>query len=87
MRDFVTAARTVIEGDSEGTIAAVGRILNSAFSDPKGFFYLTRHLAHLHQVDAPLELFERVVWGRDLLLSRPCPAIRGSIRFGRDRSS
>jgi len=63
MRDFVTAARTVIEGDSEGTIAAVGRILNSAFSDPEGLLYLTRHLAHLNQVDAALECFERVVGG------------------------
>ena len=43
MRDFMMAARTMIEGDAEGSIAAVGRILNSAFSDPEGLFYLTRH--------------------------------------------
>jgi hypothetical protein len=63
MRDFIIAARTMIEGDSEGSIAAVGRLLNSAFSDPEGLFYLTRHLARLKQVDAALELFERVVGG------------------------
>ena len=63
MRDFMMAARTMIEGDAAGSIAAVGRILNSAFSDPEGLLYLTRHLAHLNQVDAALELFERVVGG------------------------
>jgi DNA-binding winged helix-turn-helix (wHTH) protein/tetratricopeptide (TPR) repeat protein len=61
MRDFIIAARTMTEGDAEGSIAAIGRILNSAFSDPEGLLYLTRHLAHLNQVDAALELFERVV--------------------------
>jgi hypothetical protein len=68
MRDFMMAARTMIEGDAAGSIAAVGRILNSAFSDPEGLLYLTRHLAHLNQVDAALELFERVVGGVALFL-------------------
>src|SRR5262245_593012 len=63
MRDFMMAARTMIEGDAEGSIAAVGRIVHSAFSDPEGLLYLTRHLAHLNQVDAALKLFERVVGG------------------------
>jgi eukaryotic-like serine/threonine-protein kinase len=63
MRDFMVAARTLMKGDAEGSIAAVGRIINSAFGDPEGLLYLTRHLAHLQQVDAALELFERVVAG------------------------
>ena len=63
MRDFMMAARTMIEGDAASSIAAVGRIVHSAFSDPEGLLYLTRHLAHLNQVDAALELFERVVGG------------------------
>jgi TolB-like protein len=63
MRDFMRAARTMIEGDAEGSIAAIGRIVHSAFGDPEGLLYLTRHLAHLNQVDAALELFERVVGG------------------------
>ena len=63
MRDFMMAARTMIEGDAAASVAAVGRIVNSAFSDPEGLLYLTRHLAHLNQVDAALELFERVVGG------------------------
>jgi tetratricopeptide (TPR) repeat protein len=63
MRDFMTAARTLIEGDAEGSIAAVGRIVNSAFSDPEALLYLTRQLARLNQTDAALELLERVVRG------------------------
>ena len=63
MRDFMMAARTMIEGDAAGSVAAIGRIVHSAFSDPEALLYLTRHLAHLNQVDAALELFERVVGG------------------------
>jgi TolB-like protein len=63
MRDFIMAARTMIEGDAAGSVAAVGRIVASEFSDPEGLFYLTRHLARLNHVDAALELFERVVGG------------------------
>src|SRR5205807_7612109 len=63
MRDFIIAARTSIEGDAAASVAAVGRIVASEFSDPEGLFYLTRHLARLNQADAALELFERVVGG------------------------
>jgi len=63
IRDFITAARTMIEGDTAASVAAVGRIVDSDFSDPEGLFYLTRHLARLNEVDASLDLFERVVGG------------------------
>jgi eukaryotic-like serine/threonine-protein kinase len=63
MRDFIVAARTMIEGDASSSVAAVGRIVASEFSDPEGLFYLTRHLARLNQLDFALELFERVVGG------------------------
>jgi hypothetical protein len=63
MRDFIVAARTMIEGDKAESVAAVGRIVASEFSDPEGLFYLTRHLARLNQVDSALGLFERVVGG------------------------
>jgi tetratricopeptide (TPR) repeat protein len=63
IRDFLGAARMLLEGDAEGSIAAVGRITASEFNDPEGLFYLTRHLAHLNQLDSALELFERVVAG------------------------
>jgi eukaryotic-like serine/threonine-protein kinase len=63
MRDFMMAARTMIEGDAAGSLAAVKRIVASEFRDSEGLFYLTRHLSHLNQIDAALELFERVVGG------------------------
>src|SRR5215471_7968791 len=63
IRDFIMAARTMIEGDTAASVAAVGRVVASDFSDPEGLFYLTRHLARLNQVDSALNLFERVVAG------------------------
>ena len=61
--DFASAARTLLEGDNPGSIAAVHRILDSGFSDPQALFYLTRHLAHLGETDAAIALFDRVVAG------------------------
>jgi len=63
MRDFIMAARTMIEGDAAASVEAIERITNSQFSDPEALLYLTRHLARLNKVDAALELFERVVAG------------------------
>jgi DNA-binding winged helix-turn-helix (wHTH) protein/tetratricopeptide (TPR) repeat protein len=63
MRDFMIAARAMIEGDTSSSVAAVDRIIHSAFGDPEALLYLTRHMAHLNQVDVALELFERVVGG------------------------
>jgi DNA-binding winged helix-turn-helix (wHTH) protein/tetratricopeptide (TPR) repeat protein len=63
MRDFMIAARAMIEGDVASSVAAIDRIIHSAFGDPEALLYLTRHLAHLNEVDAALGLFERVVCG------------------------
>src|SRR5215831_8430192 len=63
MRDFMVAARTLLEGDDAQSVAAVNRIVASDFRDPEGLFYLARHLARLQQVPPALELFERVVEG------------------------
>jgi DNA-binding winged helix-turn-helix (wHTH) protein/tetratricopeptide (TPR) repeat protein len=63
MRDFMVAARTLLEGDAAQSVAAVNRIVASDFRDPEGLFYLARHLSHLQQVTPALELFERVVEG------------------------
>jgi len=63
LRDFMTAARCLLERDRDGGIAAIDRILASDFRDPEGLFYLSRHLAHLNQGDQALALFERVVDG------------------------
>jgi DNA-binding winged helix-turn-helix (wHTH) protein/tetratricopeptide (TPR) repeat protein len=61
--DFIVAARTLIEGDAAGSIAAVERIVASGFSDPQALFYLGRHLAHLEQEEQAIELLERTVAG------------------------
>lgn len=61
--DFVVAARALIEGDKAASLAAIGRILDSGFSDPQALFYLTRHLARLNQVGSAVALFERVLAG------------------------
>ena len=63
MRDFMIAARTLIEGNPAESIAAVGRIVASDFRDPEGLFYLSRHLAYSNEVDPALSLLERVVAG------------------------
>src|SRR5262249_29884224 len=63
MRDFMMAARTLIEGDAAGSVAAVACITGSAFSDPEALLYLARLLAHLNQVDGSLDLLRRVVGG------------------------
>lgn len=63
LREFMIAARTLIEGKHAESIAAVNRLLATDFSDPEGLFYLTRHLAHLKEADAALGVFRRVVCG------------------------
>jgi hypothetical protein len=61
LRDFIVAARTLLEGNAAESIAAVGRVVSSDFRDPEGLFYLSRHLAHLNEVNPALDLLERVV--------------------------
>src|SRR5262249_54890920 len=61
MRDFIIAARTLLEKDASESVAAINRIIASDFRDPEGLFYLSRHLAHLNAIDPALHLLERVV--------------------------
>ena len=63
IRDFVVAARTLIEGDLEASAAAATRVAASDFSDPEGLFYIARHLSHLGRVEPAQALMERVVAG------------------------
>jgi len=63
LRDFIIAARTLLEGHAADSLAAVNRIVTSDFRDPEGLFYLSRHLAHLKDTDTALALFQRVVEG------------------------
>jgi tetratricopeptide (TPR) repeat protein len=63
IRDFVVAARALLEGNRDEVIAAVNRILASDFQDPEGLFYLSRHLAYVNEISPALGLFRRVVKG------------------------
>lgn len=63
LREFMIAARTLLEGKEAESVAAVERIIASDFRDPEGLFYLSRHLAHLNQADPALGLLDRVVAG------------------------
>jgi len=60
---FVIAGRTLLEGHTAESIAAINRIIASGFSDPEALYYAARHLAHLGETDAALALLERVVQG------------------------
>lgn len=63
MRDFMIAARTLMQGHTAESVAAISRIVASDFRDPEGLFYLTRHLAHMNETERALDLFQRVVEG------------------------
>jgi len=63
LRDFIMAARTLLDGDTEGSLAAARRIAASNFKDPEGLFYMSRHLAHLGDASAAIDLLDRVVAG------------------------
>jgi hypothetical protein len=62
VRDLVTAARFLLEGNAAESIAAVNRFA-AEFRDPEALYYSARHLAHLNELDAASDLFDRVVAG------------------------
>jgi hypothetical protein len=57
------AARTLLEGRVADSLAAVRRVAATDFRDPEGLFYLARHLAHVKEKDAAVQLLQRVVRG------------------------
>ena len=61
LRNFIVAARTLLEGERAESVAAVIRVVSSGFRDPEGRFYLARHLAHLGSVEPALALLQQVV--------------------------
>ena len=63
VRELVTAARLMLEGDSAQSVAAINRFLSPDFKDPEGLFYAARHLARLKEDSAAIGLLERVVAG------------------------
>jgi len=63
LREFMTAAQTLIEERPAESLEAVNRIVSSDFRDPERLFYLTRHLARLGDTAGALQLLERVAAG------------------------
>jgi DNA-binding winged helix-turn-helix (wHTH) protein/tetratricopeptide (TPR) repeat protein len=62
VRYLVTAARCLLEGKAAESVAAVNQFV-AEFRDPEALYYSARHLAHLNETDAAIDLFERVVAG------------------------
>ena len=84
LRDFIVAARTLLEGNTAESIAAVGRIVASDFRDPEGLFYLSRHLAHLNEAGQRSICLDASS-PADSSVFRRWPAIRGSTRCAASR--
>jgi hypothetical protein len=80
------AARTLLEGRVADSLAAVRRVAATDFRDPEGLFYLARHLAHVKEKDAAVQLLQRVVRGGSVAI-QPWSQIRGSIRSAICRNS
>ena len=62
VREMIVAARLLLEGKTADSIAAITRFVAN-FRDPEAYFYVARHLAHLGDKEASLELFERAIDG------------------------
>jgi hypothetical protein len=63
LRDFMIAARTLLEKNGPDSVRTIDRIVASDFRDPEALFYLARHLAYLHEPGRSLVLFRRAIAG------------------------
>ncbi len=63
LRDFMIAARTLLEKNGPDSVRTIDRIVASDFRDPEALFYLARHLAYLSEPGRSLQLFQRAVAG------------------------
>ena len=61
IRDLMVAARTMLEGNAEESIAAIDRVAASELQDPEALFYLARQLARLRQPGAAIALLKRAI--------------------------
>jgi hypothetical protein len=62
VRDMITSARLLLEGQTADSVAAITRFV-ADFKDPEALFYAARHLAHLNEPNQAIELLERAVAG------------------------
>src|SRR4029450_1033269 len=63
LRDFMIAARTLLEKNVPDTARTIAPSLAPDFRDPEALFSLARHLAYLCEPGRSLELFQRAVAG------------------------
>lgn len=54
IRQFSVALRTLLEGDRQGCLEAIGHIQGADFGDPEGDYFMARYLAQLGEVDRAL---------------------------------
>jgi eukaryotic-like serine/threonine-protein kinase len=84
--DFIAAARALIEGRRDDSVALLRRIAASKFSDPEGLLYVSRHFARLGEPDDALAMLKRSVEGGHfcypaLVRDSWFDGIRGDARF------
>lgn len=60
---FIIAARALLEGRRDESLAAAHRIARSNFKDPEALYYIARHLVHLGDGEEGLLLLARSIDG------------------------
>ncbi len=62
-RVFMTSLRTLLEGNREASLQASDELIDGAFRDPEGKYYLARQLAFLRDVGRATQVLESTVDG------------------------
>lgn len=60
---FMVSLRALLEGNREISLKWSDELMNGAFPDPEGIYYLARQLAHLSEVGRATRLLKRTVDG------------------------
>jgi predicted Zn-dependent protease len=61
--EFIAAARALLEGDRDASVASLNRVLASQYSDPEVLLYAARQLAHLGARDEAISGLARAIEG------------------------
>jgi hypothetical protein len=77
---FMISLRMLLEGNREASLTASDEVMDRAFMDPEGKYYLVRQLACLSDAGRATSLLKSTVDGGYSVTRRWLP-IRGSIRF------
>ena len=60
---FMISLRTLLEGNREASLKASDELINGAFMDPEGEYYLARQLAYLSDIGRATRVLKRTVDG------------------------